>query len=121
MSRAKRIAIIAPLAIVGLILFAFIGGKIVQLLWNWLTPSLFGWHAITFWQGLGLLVLCRILFGGHMFRGGPPSRIRERFRERMRARWGNMTPEERERFHQKMRERCGWGRPADERSEQQRL
>ena len=36
----------------------------VRLLWNWLLPSLFGWRLITFWQALGILVLCRILFGG---------------------------------------------------------
>ncbi len=33
-------------------------------------PALFGWHLITFWQALGLLVLSKILFGG--FRGGRP-------------------------------------------------
>ena len=27
-------------------------------------PALFGWRQITFWQALGLLALCRILFGG---------------------------------------------------------
>jgi hypothetical protein len=33
-------------------------------LWNWLLPPLFGWRQITFWQALGILALCRILFGG---------------------------------------------------------
>ena len=33
-------------------------------LWNWLTPPLFGFRTITFWQALGLLAFCRILFGG---------------------------------------------------------
>ncbi len=55
---------IAPLAILGMLLFVFIGGEIVLHLWNWLLPPLFGWRQITFWQALGLLVLCRILFGG---------------------------------------------------------
>jgi RNA polymerase sigma factor (sigma-70 family) len=40
------------------------GGTIVRLLWNWLLPPLFGWPEVTFWQALGLLALCRILFGG---------------------------------------------------------
>jgi len=40
------------------------GGEIVLHLWNWLLPSLFGWREITFWQAVGLLALCRILFGG---------------------------------------------------------
>jgi hypothetical protein len=108
MSRAKRIAIIAPLAILGVILFVFLGGKIVQLLWNWLAPALFGWQLITFWQALGLLVLCRILFGGFGMRGGGP---RSRFRHRMRERWEHMSPEERERLRQRMRDRFGCGTP----------
>src|SRR6202051_1980112 len=62
--KVKRIMMIAPLAIVGILLFIFIGGEIVLHLWNWLLPPLFGWRQITFWQAIGLLVLCRILFGG---------------------------------------------------------
>src|SRR5215470_8670530 len=56
---------IAPLAILGILLFAYLGGEIVMLLWNWLLPPLFGWRMLTFWQALGLLALCRILFGHH--------------------------------------------------------
>ena len=41
----------------------------VMWLWNWLMPAIFGLHAISFWQALGLLVLSKILFGG--FRGRP--------------------------------------------------
>ncbi len=55
---------LAPLAIVGILLFIALGGEMVMRLWNWLLPPLFGWHQITFWQALGLLALCRILFGG---------------------------------------------------------
>ena len=40
---------IAPAAIAGMILFAFLGGELVRLLWNWLTLSFFGWRQITFW------------------------------------------------------------------------
>ncbi len=47
-----------------MLLFIAIGGEIVLHLWNWLLPPLFGWRQITFWQALGLLALCRILFGG---------------------------------------------------------
>ena len=60
----------APLAILGVLLFIVIGGTVVQLLWNWLLPPLFGWRQITFWQALGLLALCRILFGGFGRHGG---------------------------------------------------
>ena len=52
-------------AILFLVVFTFV----VMRLWNWLMPALFGWHLISFWQALGLLILSKILFGG--FRGGP--------------------------------------------------
>ena len=99
----KRKAVWIPVAIVAMIAFAFLGGWVVMSLWNWLLPPLFGWHVLTFWQGLGILVLCRILFGrwgggpkGPAFRRGPGG-------------WKKMTPEEKEEWRQRMRERCGMG------------
>ena len=100
---------IVPAAILGLLLFAFIGGELVKLLWNWLLPPLFGWREVTFWQALGLLALCRILFGGFGGHGLSRSRIRRRIGERMTERWESMTPEERDRLRQRMRERWGCG------------
>jgi len=86
---------IVPLAILGIVVFTFLGGHIVRLLWNWLLPPLFGLPALTFWQALGMLALCRILFGGLGRHGGGRSRYtpeeRERFRHAVRARWG-MSP-----------------------------
>ena len=110
--RLKKLIWIAPLAIVGMAVFIAVGGTIVLLLWNWLLPPLFGWREITFWQALGLLALCRVLFGGLGCRGGSHSRVRRRVMDRvvdrMDERWEDMTPEERERFRQRMRERCGF-------------
>jgi hypothetical protein len=104
--RLKKLIWIAPLAILGILLFMFIGGEVVMLLWNWLAPTLFGLREITFWQALGLLVLCRILFGG--FGGGSHRshsgrRIKERVRERVAERMEEMTPEEREKLRQAFR------------------
>jgi hypothetical protein len=101
----KKWYFIAPAAIVGLMLFTFIGGEIVMRLWNWLLPSLFGWRQLTFWEALGMLVLCRILFGGFGAHGPSRPRMRERIIERAGAR---MTAEEREQFRQRMRDRCGF-------------
>jgi hypothetical protein len=90
-NRAKWI-FFAPLALVALALFIFVGGALVMLLWNWLLPPLFGWPVVTFWQALGLLALCRILFGGFARHGGYRSyrtpEERERMRQRLRARFG---------------------------------
>ena len=100
--RFIKMMFIIPLAILGMILFAFIGGEIVLHLWNWLMPPLFGWHELTFWQALGLLALCRVLFGGFGWHRGGGSR----FRRGMGGRFGRMSPEERERFRQSVRDYC---------------
>jgi len=103
----RKMIWMAPLAILAMALFVTLGGYLVMHLWNWLLPSLFGWRLITFWQGLGLLALCRILFGGFRLHGPGRSNFRGRMRMRMKDHCGAMTPEERERFRQGIRE--GWG------------
>jgi len=71
-------------------------GAVVMLLWNAIAPVLFsGAHPIDYPHALGLLVLCRILFGGFRGHGGWHGR-------RHFARWQAMTPEARERLM-----RCG--------------
>jgi hypothetical protein len=100
----RRWAFIVPAAILGMVVFTVIGGQAVRLLWNWLLPPLFGWREVTFWQALGLLALCRILFGGLGLRGSGRSHMRRRMAER----WERMTPEERERFRQGLHGRCGY-------------
>ena len=97
----RRFIVLAPFAVAALALFIALGGLVVQQLWNWLLPAVFDVRAITFWQAIGLLLLCRILFGGigrHGWSRGCGHR-----------RWGSMTPEERERFRQGMRARFGFG------------
>jgi hypothetical protein len=101
----KKLIFIAPLAILAMALFIVIGGEVVMRLWDWLLPPLFGWRPINFWQALGMLALCRILFGGLGVHGSAGSNMRRR----VSSRWEKMTPEERETFRQGMRERCGFG------------
>lgn len=92
--KKKWMFLLAPPA---LVLFIAIFGEVVMHLWNWLLPSLIGLRTITFWQAIGLLVLCRILFGGLGHHGNDRSKRRG---------WERMTPEEREKFRQNM-PRCG--------------
>jgi len=108
--RLKRLIWIAPAAILGMVIFSFIGGEVVMLLWNWLAPELFGFRQITFWQALGLLALCRILFGGFGLSGGG---ARSNARRRMAERCEQMNPEEREKFRQWMDSRWGRTTPLD--------
>jgi hypothetical protein len=108
--RVQKIVKFLIFAIIFLGIFAAGFGSAVLYLWNWLMPPVFGLHTITYWQALGLLGLCWILFGGQ--RGWMNPRMgRNRY---MRGRWEKMTPEEREKFRQAMRARCGMGTPATE-------
>jgi hypothetical protein len=77
---------------------------VVTTLWNWLIPPMSGLHPISFAQGLALLVLCRVLFGGLRGQHGHWG-----WRHRMHQRWEQMSPEDRERFRGLMRSQpcCG--------------
>ena len=97
--RKKRYLI--PLAIVGapvvIAIVVFVFGGIVMLLWNWLLPTLFGAPEINLWQGFGLLVLCRMLFGGFGGGGGGGSHqskgMSDAERRRMRERMCSTAPD----------------------------
>ena len=111
----RKFIYFAPLFFVGFLALIALGGYIVAWLWNWLLPPLFGWPAITFWQALALLALCRILFGGWHGHGGGGhrrndlrTRLADRMADRVADHWDRMSPEERERFRQRIRERCGF-------------
>ncbi len=106
----SRMLRLAPLFLVVFLLFLALGGAIVRWLWNALLPPLFGWPTIGFWQALGLLALCRILFGGLGMHGG----ARPASRRRMAERWERMTPEERERFRRGICGRLGFAPPTTE-------
>ncbi|HFW6377540.1 TPA: hypothetical protein ACW7YL_000210 [Klebsiella aerogenes] len=92
---------------------------VVMSLWNALLPAIFGVKSIGFWQALGLLALCRILFGGLGFHRGMFGMAQAR--RRMHERWMTMTPEQREEFaqrfgrhgHRGWHERRG-GQPTDD-------
>lgn len=101
--RWGRIIALTPLVVAGGLIFVALGGALVQMLWNWLMPALFGWPALTFWQALGLLALCRILFGGLGAHGGPGARARRRVAERL----DHLSPETRERIRERLRQREG--------------
>lgn len=69
-------------------------GVLVMALWNAIVPELFtGARTIDYLHALGLLLLCRILFGGFRGYGGWHAH-----RHWARGRWSAMTPEEREQF-----------------------
>lgn len=104
-------------------------GWAVKLLWNAILPSLLGVNTITYWQSVGLLLLCRILLGNF---GGPGFRPRRHWANhadhdsaehetngpffqgmRWRKKWMGMSDEERIKFRDEMKRRCG-KRPGNE-------
>jgi hypothetical protein len=90
---------------VAVIIFIGVFSAAVMLLWNYLVPVLFHGPELGYWQAFGLLVLCRILFGGIRARGMHGHFARRRWRDR----WESLTPEERERLRQRFFQRCGHG------------
>ncbi len=80
-------------------------GGVIMGLWNAILPELVHVSEITYWQALGLLVLCRILFGGFRFGGGhrkPPFG-----KPQWKEKFMNMSEEEKAAFKTKWKERCG--------------
>jgi hypothetical protein len=99
--RVFELAILMAIIIAGF-------GQAVLHLWNWLVPSIFGLQRISFWQAVGLLGLCWILFGqGFLGRPGYSTTWRRRIRER----WEQMTPEERQKVRAGLQGRCGHFEP----------
>lgn len=90
--------LMVPIMIFGL-------GAVVMLLWNWLMPNLFELKNISYWEAVGLLVLCRILFGkfgpggkkGGGHHHGPGSHFKQK--------WASMNEEERTAFKAKWKQR----------------
>jgi hypothetical protein len=87
------------------IVAAAVLGFVTMELWNALLPQIFGWTRISFWQGLGLIILSRILFGGFHRHSGHRGQWDRRMKYRMKERWASMSPEERDKFRKGMR--CG--------------
>jgi hypothetical protein len=74
-------------------------------LWNALLPQIIHVTVINYWQALGLMALCRILFGGFRFWGG---RVRgpgegPRF---LRDKLMSMNEGDRAAFKEEWRKRC---------------
>ncbi|MBA3971162.1 MAG: hypothetical protein H0X46_03300 [Bacteroidetes bacterium] len=109
----KKYKFLMGLKIVGgITLFVIVFGFGTMHLWNWLVPSLFQGPIITFAQAIGLLVLSKILFGGfgHKHRGGRCGNNGNSpwgWKNRMKERMSNMTPEEKEEFKKRFKDKCG--------------
>ena len=70
---------------------------LTMLLWNALMPELFGLRPISCMQAAGLLLLCRLLFGGFGFLRDAGHFAARRERRAILEHWHSMTAEERKR------------------------
>lgn len=95
--RFRKWFFLAPFLFAGFVLLL---GWVVMLLWNAILVPAAGAGVLNLWQGIGLLVLSRILVGGFRGRGGWSGK-----RAAMKEKWMNMTPEEKIRFKQACRSR----------------
>lgn len=82
------------------VVFIALMGWVVMRLWNWVVPGLgIEAHAIDFPHAIGLLVLCRILFGGFRGHGGGCSKRRQ---WQHWQQWQRMTQQERDTLRNEM-------------------
>jgi hypothetical protein len=82
-------------------------GAVVQWLWNAILPGLLNVAAISYWQAVGLLVLCKILFSGWHGSHHKFHRHWQRHHQWHDADWWMKLPEEeRNKIRQEWEKRC---------------
>ena len=88
---------------------ALVLGGVVMALWNAILPEAVHAGRLGYWQGVGLLVLCRVLFGAYgPGRGGAGWSAGRPGHEK----WQRMSDDERQQFRQQWQRRArAWGGP----------
>lgn len=71
--------------IIAAIVFLLLFGYGFMLLWNWLMPEVFGLPMLSYWQGVGILVMAKLLFGSFEGKGHKKAakKSHKNFKERM--------------------------------------
>lgn len=93
-----------PIFLLVVVALVFLAAAAVMLLWNAVLPGIAPVKALTYPQALGLLALCRILFGGFGGRSRGPAAWRGR--AHWREKWRGMSEEDRLRFREEWKARC---------------
>lgn len=93
-----------PLLILGI----FAVSAVVMLLWNWLIPGISTMSPLTYWQAMGLLLLCRILFGGFNFKRHHQHGIQHAHfaHAAFKEKFMDMTEDEKKQFKDQLKNRC---------------
>ena len=102
--RPRKFWMFIPLAIG----FFALGGYVVMLLWNYTLPNVItSVKEINYLQSLGLLVLCKILFGHFGGRGGGRWNKGQQWGGQWKQKWSTMTDEEKAKYKEEWKKRCG--------------
>ncbi|CCH02461.1 hypothetical protein FAES_4462 [Fibrella aestuarina BUZ 2] len=80
---------------------------VVMWLWNHVLAEVVSVRPVTIWQAAGLLVLSRLLFGGFPGARRGWGAGNHRFGAPWRAKWQQMSDEEKARFKEQWRKRRG--------------
>ena len=90
--------------------YVLVFGWVVMYLWNLILPEATGVKPLTYWQAIGLLVLCKVLFGGFGHRGrrweSKKARWRDKWQGKWRQKWKNLSEEERQEMKARWKRRC---------------
>jgi len=87
-----------------MVLFLLLSGA-AMFLWNALLPQIVHVTVINYWQALGLMALCRILFGRFCFWGGR-DRLHGGEPRFLKDKLMSMDEEDRAAFKEEWRKRC---------------
>lgn len=101
--RKKRWFVFIPFIVAAVLLVV---GFVVMQLWNGIVSPVLHVGELGYGQAIGLLVLCRILFGGFGRGGFGPGGPRWRGGP-WREKWMNMSEEEKAAFREQWQRRCG--------------
>ena len=108
----KNKFIIIAKIVIGVPLVIFAVGLGTMYLWNWLVPELFNGPIINLWQTFGIILLSKILFGGFKGKGGGcccgggGGNPREAWKQHLKAKWNDLSNEERSNLKSKFFSKC---------------
>jgi hypothetical protein len=86
--RWVRIVVYSILGVIGAAALGVLFGLIIMWLWNWLMPMLFGLKTITYWEGVGIFILAKILFGSIGSSGGESKKSKDKKERRIHVKIG---------------------------------
>ena len=90
-----------------LCLGVFILSALVMVLWNLIIPAVSGWSTLSYWQAMGLLLLCRILFGRLHFKHHRRGFNHAHFAHAaFKEKFMDMNEEEKQQFKEQWKKRC---------------